>query len=288
MSSKAFRIFGRTALILSATAATWFPQAALAVSKVKIAGTAKVNITNILSVNLNGTPIVRLEGGSTVALQPGSAVSLQSGTTVGLEPGAAVSLQPGSTVGLQPGSTVSLPVGTKVGLDAATTVKLDPTSTVSVRDAAAREAVQKAFTLSMNTNDNNDAEAFAVPPDKVLVVEYLSCSLRVSSGESLYADLATTVDGVGALHSFFPGPSFQDGGGGGQAFHPIGVHTPLCGSRNRCHAHRPSHVRGFRKRTEFPLLAQRPLRRRHLIGSRLALATPLEARPPAAPARRAG
>jgi hypothetical protein len=64
----------------------------------------------------------------------------------------------------------------------------------------------------MNINDNNHAEAFAVPPDKVLVVEYLSCSLRVSSGESLYADLATTVDGVGALHSFFPGSSFQDGG----------------------------------------------------------------------------
>ena len=43
------------------------------------------------------------------------------------------------------------------------------------------------------------------------MVEYLSCSLRVSSGESIYADLATTVDGVGALHSFFPGSSFQDG-----------------------------------------------------------------------------
>lgn len=45
-----FRIFGCSALILSATAAAWFPwfpQAALAVSKVKIAGTAKVTITNI-------------------------------------------------------------------------------------------------------------------------------------------------------------------------------------------------------------------------------------------------
>ena len=119
----------------------------------------------------------------------------------------------------------------------------------------------------MNTNDNNDAETFAVPPDKVLVVEYLSCSLRVSSGESLYADLATTVDGVGALHSFFPGSNFQDGGGGGQAFHPIGVHTPLCRSRKRRHAHRPSHGRGRCKRTEFSLLGQRILRRRHLIGS---------------------
>jgi dUTPase len=179
------RFGSSAAVILSATAATWFPQAALAASKVKIAGTAKVNITNIPSVNLNGTPIVRLDSGSTVAVQPGSAVSLQPGTTVGLEPGAAVSLQPGSTVGLQPGSTVSLPVGTKVGLDAGTTVKLDPTSTISVKDEAARQAVQKAFTLSMNTNDNNDAEAFAVPPDKVLVVEYLSCSLRVSSGETV-------------------------------------------------------------------------------------------------------
>jgi len=190
--------------MLSATAAAWFPQAALAVSKVKVTGTAKVKITNIPSVNLNGTPIVRLESGSAVALQPDSAVSLQPGATVGLEPGAAVSLQPGSTV--------SLPVGTKVGLDAGTTVKLDPTSTVSVKDEAARQAVQTAFTLSMNINDNNDAETFAVPPDKVLVVEYLSCSLRVSSGESLYADLATTVGGVGALHSFFPESSFQDGG----------------------------------------------------------------------------
>ena len=120
-----------------------------------------------------------------------------------------------------------------------------------MKDAAARQAVQKAFTLSMNTTDNNDAETFSVPPDKILVVEYLSCSLRVSSGESLYADLATTADGVGASHSFFPGLSFQDGGGG-QAFHPFGVHTPLCGSRNRRHAHRPSHGRGRRKRTEFP------------------------------------
>ena len=197
-------MFGYGALMLSATAAAWFPQAALAVSKVKVTGTAKVNITNIPSVNLNGTPVVRLESGSTVALQPGA--------TVGLEPGAAVSLEPGSAVGLQPGSTVSLPVGTKVGLDAGTTVKLDPTSTVSVTDAAAREAVQKAFTLSMSINDNNDAETFAVPPDKVLVVEYLSCSLRVSSGESVYADLATTAGGVGALHSFFPGSNFQDGG----------------------------------------------------------------------------
>jgi hypothetical protein len=83
MYSRAFRILGCSALILSATAAAWFPQAALAVSKVKIAGTAKVNITNIPSVNLNGTPIVRLESGSTVAVQPGSAVSLQPGTTVG-------------------------------------------------------------------------------------------------------------------------------------------------------------------------------------------------------------
>jgi dUTPase len=103
MYSRVFRIFGWSALILSATAATWFPQAALAVSKVKIAGTAKVNITNIPSVNLNGTPIIRLESGSTVALQPGSAVSLQPGTTLGLEPGAAVSLQPGSTVGTETG-----------------------------------------------------------------------------------------------------------------------------------------------------------------------------------------
>ena len=64
----------------------------------------------------------------------------------------------------------------------------------------------------MNTTDNNDAETFTVPSNKVLVLEYLSCSVRVSSGESVYADLATTADGVGALHSFFPGPSFQDGG----------------------------------------------------------------------------
>jgi hypothetical protein len=64
MYSRVFRIFGWSALILSATAATWFPQAALAVSKVKIAGTAKVNITNIPSVNLNGTPIGRLRAGA--------------------------------------------------------------------------------------------------------------------------------------------------------------------------------------------------------------------------------
>ena len=204
MYSRAFRIFGYSALMLSVTAAAWFPQAALAVSKVKVTGTAKVKITNIPSVNLNGTPIVRLESGSTVALQPDSAVSLQPGTAVGLQPGATVGLEPGAAVSLQPGSTV--------GLQPGTTVKLDPTSTISVKDDAARQAVQKAFTLSMNTNDNNDAETFAVPPDKVLVVEYLSCSVRVSSGESPYADLATTVDGVGALHSFFPGPSFQDGG----------------------------------------------------------------------------
>ena len=60
-ASRVFRFFGCSALMLSATAATWFPQAALAVSKVKVTGMAKVNITNIPSVNLNGTPIVRLE-----------------------------------------------------------------------------------------------------------------------------------------------------------------------------------------------------------------------------------
>ena len=153
-----------------------------------------------------------LQPGSTVSLPVGTKVGLDAGTTVKLDPTSTVSLQPSSTVGLQPGSTVSLPVGTKVGLDAGTTVKVDPTSTISVRDVAAREAVQKAFTLSMNINDNNDVETFAVPSDKILVVEYLSCSLRVSSGESVYADLATTAGGVGALHSFFPGSSFQDGG----------------------------------------------------------------------------
>ena len=51
-----------------------------------------------------------------------------------------------------------------------------------------------------------------MPSDKILVVEYLSCSLRVSSGESVYADLATTAGTVPALHSFFPGSNFQDGG----------------------------------------------------------------------------
>ena len=211
MYSRVFRMFGYGALMLSATAAAWFPQAALAVSKVKVTGTAKVNITNIPSVNLNGTPIVRLETGSTVALQPGNAVSLEPGTTVGLQPGAAVSLQPGSTVGLQPGSTVSLPVGTKVGLDAGTTVKLDPTSTVSVKDDAARQAVQKAFTLSMNTNDSTDVETFTVPSAKILVVEYLSCSLRLPVGQNFYADLGHHSGWRGCAAQLFSGIKFPDG-----------------------------------------------------------------------------
>lgn len=222
MNSKAFRIFGGTALMLSAAAAM-LPEAVQAAppQKVKIAGTAKVNITNIPTVNLSGTPTVRLETGSTVALQPGSAVSLAPGTTVslppgatvGLQPGAAVALQPGSTVGLAPGSTVSLPTGTKVGLETGATVKLDPTSTVSVQDNAAREAVQKPFTVSMQSNESFSVMSFAVPTGKILVVEYLSCSVRLSTGQSLYADLATTTGSppVSALHSFFAAPSFSDG-----------------------------------------------------------------------------
>ena len=235
MYSKTFRIFGCGALIFSAVAVV-FPEAALAVPKVKVTGTAKVNVTNIPSVNLNGTPTVRLETGSTVALQPGSAVSLQPGSTVSLQPGttvslppgaavalqpgaavalqpgAAVALQPGSTVGLAPGSTVSLPTGTKVGLETGTTVKLDPTATVSVQDNAAREAVQIAFSLSMVGGEFFDSDARTVPAGKILVIEYLSCSARLDAG-SMYADLTTTAGGISALHSFFPAPGFNDGSG---------------------------------------------------------------------------
>ncbi len=220
MNSKPIRTFSGTALMLSAAMAATLPEAAQAAPpRVRVAGISRVNVVNVPTVNLNGTPTVRLETGSTVALQPGSAVSLQPGTTVqlqpgatvGLQPGASVSLQPGSTVGLQPGSTVSLPAGTKVGLDAGTTVKLDPTSTVSVRDDAARQAVQKAFTFSIAVGLMTDFETFPVPADKILVIEYLSCSAILPIGQFLYAELTTTAGGTGGLHTFVPAPSFLNG-----------------------------------------------------------------------------
>ncbi len=228
-------------MILSAAALS---QAALAQTKVRIAGTAKVKLTNIPTVNLNGTPVVRLEGGSTVALQPGSAVSLQPGTTValqpnatvGLQPGASVALQPGTTVGLQPGTTVSLPTGTKVGLepgatvglppgttvglDPGTTVKIDPTSTVkldtattvAVADATARQGFQFAAMLSFDVNKLSDSASFIVPDDKILVIEYFSCSALLPLGQYMYADITTTINGVAAMHTFVPKTSFPVAG----------------------------------------------------------------------------
>lgn len=135
--SRAFRIFGCSALMLSATAAAWFPQAALAVSKVKV--TARPRSKSPTSPALTSTAR-RSSGWRAGARWRSNRVARYRSSPAprwGWRAGARwrLSLQPGTTVGLE-----------KTG------------------------------------------------------------------GESLYADLATTVDGMGALHSFFPGSNFQDGG----------------------------------------------------------------------------
>jgi hypothetical protein len=76
------------------------------------------------------------------------------------------------------------------------------TPTVEVANVAGAQPFQKRFLLDIFANQYNDFATFAVPPGKILVIEFVSVHSWLPAAQTFYGKVTTVAGGTAAVFYF--------------------------------------------------------------------------------------